>query len=105
MRAMNAGNSYHLRPHCTKRAASATTCARAASAGPSRSDGAAGENLGAALPAGFLTAGLAGTAALRSVRATCAVPVGGGARLAARNFGISRVAVTPLVLIVAVSPG
>src|SRR5882672_5586134 len=42
--------------------------------------------------AGF-AAGLAGAGALRSVRATCAVPAGGGARLAARNFGISRVPV------------
>src|ERR1700731_4260367 len=102
MRAMSSGNSYHLRPHCTKRAASAMTCARATSDGPSRSDGAVvllrvGLPLGRAglaggLPAGF-AAGLAGMAALRSVRATCAVPAGGGVRLAARNFGISRVAV------------
>ena len=53
MRAMSSGNSYHLRPHCTKRAASAMTCARATSAGPSRPDAAAGEILEAGLPDGF----------------------------------------------------
>src|SRR6202051_4651442 len=104
MRAMSSGNSYHLRPHCTKRAASAMTCARATSEGPSRSDGAAGVILRVGLPLGRVglagglladfAAGLAaGMAALRSVRATCAVPAGCGMRLAARNFGISRVAV------------
>src|ERR1700738_884844 len=87
MRAMSSGNSYHLRPHCTKRAASAMTCARASSEGPSRSDGAV-VLLGAGLPptfAGFdggllvgFAAVLAGMAGLRSVRATCAVPAGGG---------------------------
>src|SRR5258708_17770273 len=101
MRAMSSGNSYHFRPHCTKRAASAMTCARATSEDPSRS-GDAGVILGAGLPlgrAGFagclaagFAAGLAGIAALRFVRATRAVPAGRGARLAARNFGISRVA-------------
>src|ERR1700722_20551394 len=103
MRAMSSGNSYHFRPHCTRRAASAMTWRRATSEGPSRSDEAGDVLLTAGLPAGLtglagclaagLAAGLAGTGALRSVRATCAVPVGGGARLAARNFGISRVAV------------
>ena len=78
MRAMSSGNSYHLRPHCTKRAASAMTCARASSEGPSRSEGAV-VLLRAGLPPGFagfaggllagFAAGLAGTGALRSVRA------------------------------------
>src|ERR1700692_1937173 len=34
MLAISSANSYHLRPHCTKRAASAMTCSRAASDGP-----------------------------------------------------------------------
>src|SRR5580658_283991 len=88
------------------------TCSRAASAGPSRPPvGAfaaplpeaftAGDGLAAAPSrAGCLLAGLAvgwaGAAGLRSVRATCAVPEGGGARFGARNFGISRVAVAPV---------
>src|ERR1700731_4488047 len=80
MRAMSSGNSYHLRPHCTKRAASAITCARATSEGSLPWDAV----LAAALPACFggadfavvpsragclaegFAAGLAGTAALRS---------------------------------------
>src|SRR6202051_4924459 len=83
MRAMSSGNSYHLRPHCTKRAASAMTCARATSARQWRSAGAVGVILLAGLPlgreglSGGLIAGLAGvlagTGALRSVRATWAV--------------------------------
>src|SRR5450631_2989083 len=108
MRAISSGNSYQRRPHCTRRAASATTCSRVASAALSRPDGAAGAILlGAVLPAGFggavalavpslggclagLAAGLGCTPVLRSVRAICDVPVGGGVRLVARNFGISR---------------
>src|SRR5271165_2343623 len=53
MRAISSGNSYHLRPHCTKRAASAMTCAHAASEGPLRSAGAAGATLETGLTAGF----------------------------------------------------
>ena len=60
MRAMSSGNSYHFRPHCTRRAASAITCARATSEGPPRS-GAAAEPLSADLPPGraSLAGGLA----------------------------------------------
>src|SRR3981081_139542 len=107
MRAMSSGNSYHFRPHCTKRAASAMTCARATSEGPSRSDDAAclAAGLAAALTGGAafaevpnrggcllgLAAGLEGATALRSVRAICAVLWAGGAGFAPGNFGISRV--------------
>ena len=49
MRAISSGNSYQRRPHCTSRAASATTCRRAASEGVSRPDGAAGAILPGAL--------------------------------------------------------
>src|ERR1700687_5216418 len=34
MLAISSANSYHLRPHCTRRAASAMTSSRAASDGP-----------------------------------------------------------------------
>src|SRR3981081_4505208 len=103
MRAMSSGNSYHFRPHCTKRAASAMTCARATSEGPSRPDDARGFAAGLAGGTAFaevpnrggcllgLAAGLEGATALRSVRAICAVLWAGGARFAPRNFGLSRV--------------
>src|SRR5258706_6422683 len=91
------------------------TCPRATSEGPSRSDEAGEVLLTAGLPAGLpglagclaagFAAGLARTGALRSVRATCAVPAGGGARLAARNFGISRVAQAETAVILRVAVG
>ncbi len=51
--AMSSGNSYHLRPHCTKRTASAITCSRASSEGPLRSADAAVRTMAAVPSAGF----------------------------------------------------
>src|SRR3984957_12367359 len=85
MRAISSGSSNHFLPHCTKRAASAITWSRAASEGPARSGCAAG------FLAGAFGAGFKAAAGLRSLRATCAVPGGGGVRLVPRNLGISRV--------------
>src|SRR5258707_15263463 len=95
IRAMSSGNSYHFRPHCTRRAASAMTCARATSEGPSRSDEAGEVLLTAGFPArlpgpaGCLGAGFVGgvarTGGLLSVRARLAGPPGGGGRVGARE--------------------
>ena len=62
MRAMSSGNSYHLRPHCTKRSASATTCVRASSEDALRSAGRVAAVLESGLAAGLWGAGFAAVA-------------------------------------------
>src|ERR1700733_6159560 len=83
--AISSGSSYHFLPHFTKRTAPAITCARVASA-----------FCAGAILAGCLDEGRPGAAstARRSVRVTCAVLTGGGARrFAAASWGLSRVVV------------
>src|SRR5277367_723925 len=80
IRAMSSASSYHLRPHCTRRAASAITCSRAPSAAS-----AAGAAL--KLPTGLAGADLAagGAAGLAGGKAALGggeAGLGGGALFA-----------------------
>src|SRR5882757_3318046 len=47
MFAMTSANSYHLRPHCTRRTASAITCSRTVSDGPWAEDSDSDGDVGA----------------------------------------------------------